>query len=762
MTQRGEHAGPGGPAARAASGGRGPLAVLDERGTVLRWSRTAERLLGVERARIIGRPVTDLLAWVDAQGLREGVTVGPVRDEDGPGRWGLWAAGPLPGGMRSGVLEAVFTQSPVGLHVLDPELRVLRVNSVAVGMRGIPEERIVGRPLTEVYARYGPATIERMAQGVLTTGVPVLNKQLQGYPLADPRREHVFSASMFRLEDETGRPLGLVAATVDVTARERAHQRLAVLHRAHERVGRSLDPLTCAQELARAAVPTLADVTAVALTDAVLRGPDSEVHPERDPKVRCAAVWPENSRDVPAVGAVLDPDAFGGPAGRLAPQVVPSGTTGPALVVPLAVRGVLLGVACFARPRRTDPFEDDDMQLAKGLAAHTAVCVDNARRYEHAHAVALALQGNLLRRARGDRSDGRPAALDTTHRYLPTGRGRGAWFDVIPLAGARVALTVGQVDGRGPDTTAAMVQLRAAVHALSALDLDPHELLARLDDTTHRLNEERTTFGEEGRLTAQCVYAVHDPVTETCAMARAGHQSLLVGLPDGSWRTSPLEESTALGEEGPPFTADEFPLPPDSTVVLLSGHLAEDATAWVRLRDQLSRAPGPSAAGLPGDEQPRLREVRLNEVRLDELPLDQAAVLVARTRALDPSDVASWDITPELSSVSRARRHTTHRLAQWGMGESAFTAELIVSELVTNAIRYGTPPIRLRLIRNRSDQTLTCEIFDAGSTAPHLRHARAGDEGGRGLFLSGELSERWGVRWADQGKTVWAETSLDD
>ncbi|GGT80017.1 MULTISPECIES: PAS domain-containing protein [Streptomyces] len=644
MTQRGEHAGHGGRGAREGPGA-GPLAVLDERGVVLEWSRTAERLLGVDRARIVGRPVTDLFARVDSRTLREGVTVGPVRAEGGPGRWGLWAAGPLPGGMRSGVLEAVFTQSPVGLHVLDTDLRVLRVNSVAVGMRGIPEERIVGRPLHEIYARYDPLSIESTARDVLATGVPVFDKQLRGHPLADPRREHVFSASVFRLEDATGRPLGLVAAAVDVTARERAQQRLAVLHRAHERIGRSLDPLKCAQELTRTAVPSLGDVAAVALSDAVLRGPDSETHPERDPTMRCSAVLPEDSEDLPAVGAVFDPDMFGGPADRLAARLVPAGAAGPALVVPLAVRGVLLGVACFARPRRTDPFEEDDMRLAKDLAAHTAVCVDNARRYEHAHAVALALQGNLLRPAPRDRSDGQLAALETAHRYLPTGRGRGAWFDVIPLACARVALTVGQVDGRGPEATAAMVQLRAAVHALSALDLDPHELLARLDDTTHRLNEERTTFGEEGRLTAQCVYAVHDPVTETCAMARAGRQSLLVGLPDGSWRPSPLEESAVLGAEGPPFAADEFPLPLGSTLLLLSGSLPEDATV----------------SGAPG-------ELRLDELPLYQLPLDQAAVLVARTRALDPDDVASWEITPELSSVSGARRRTTHRLEQWGIG----------------------------------------------------------------------------------------------
>ncbi|MGW6564759.1 PAS domain-containing protein [Streptomyces sp. NPDC054975] len=737
---------PPGQHVRAGRAGRGAVAVLDEHGVVVAWSRAAERLLGVDRSRILGRPVTDLLTQVVAEDLSEGVTVGPVRHagEVEPGRWGLWPAGPLPGGIRSGVLEAVFTQSPVGLHVLDAELRVLRVNSAAIGMRGVPEEEIVGRYFTDVYDRFDPEPMEQCLRGVLATGTPDFDRRAAGYPTADPTREHIFSVSVFRLEDDEGRPLGLVASAVDVTARDRAQGRLAVLHRVHARMGLSLDPVRCAQELARAVVPVLADVAVVALTAPPLHGPDADVAPEADEPPRCAAVWPPGAEGTPEVGAVLPPtdgagaDGVTDPLGAV-PYVERTATGGPVLVAPIVLRGALLGFARFARPHRPDPFEDDDLRLAADLAAHTAVCVDNARRYEHSHAVALALQGNLVRPGRTCGS-----TLETVHRYLPTGLNTGAWFDVIPLSGSRAALTVGHISGVGPDATAAMVQLRSALQALAALDLDPHDLLARLDDVAHRLEEERSAAGTEGRLTAQCVYAVHDPVEETCAVARAGCQTVLVGAPDGSWRTHSLEETSALGEEGPPFAADEIPVPPGSTLVLLSGRAAPDDPALDALRTRLTSA-NPSRT--------------LDATALDGLPADQAAVLVARTRALAAGDVADREIEQELTSVAEARHWAVRRLEEWGLAETAFAVELIVSELVTNAVRYGTPPIRLRLIRNPADHTVTSEISDSGGAAPQLRRARAADEGGRGLFISGELSERWGVRWSDEGKTVWTETA---
>lgn len=142
---------------------------------------------------------------------------------------------------------------------------------------------------------------------------------------------------------------------------------------------------------------------------------------------------------------------------------------------------------------------------------------------------------------------------------------------------------------------------------------------------------------------------------------------------------------------------------------------------------------------------------------LPQHPTDDVALLLARTRALDADQVAVWDLPADPAVVATARQCATKQLTRWGLDEVAFVTELVVSELVTNAIRYGGDPIQLRLIR---DRTLICEVSDASSTSPHLRRARTFDEGGRGLLLVAQLTDRWGSRTTDAGKTIWAEQML--
>lgn len=144
---------------------------------------------------------------------------------------------------------------------------------------------------------------------------------------------------------------------------------------------------------------------------------------------------------------------------------------------------------------------------------------------------------------------------------------------------------------------------------------------------------------------------------------------------------------------------------------------------------------------------------------LPERRTDDAALLLARTHALDPHHVADWDVEPDPAQVPRARKFAVDQLEAWGLEEASFVTELVVSELVTNAIRYGEPPIRLRLIR---DTSLICEVSDASNTAPHLRRARAFDEGGRGLLLVAQLTQGWGTRHTTGGKTIWCAQTLTE
>ena len=168
------------------------------------------------------------------------------------------------------------------------------------------------------------------------------------------------------------------------------------------------------------------------------------------------------------------------------------------MMVPVRARGITLGLAMFVRHQRAEPFQDDDLVLAEEIVARAAVCIDNARRYTREHATALTLQNSLLQRRQPDQR-----AVEVATRYLPAHSGvavGGDWFDVIRLSGSRVGLVVGDVVGHGVHAAATMGRLRTAVRTLADVDLEPEELLTRLDDVVTRLaDEEELATGRQGR-----------------------------------------------------------------------------------------------------------------------------------------------------------------------------------------------------------------------------------------------------------------------
>ncbi|WP_167542436.1 ATP-binding SpoIIE family protein phosphatase [Streptomyces himastatinicus] len=428
--------------------------------------------------------------------------------------------------------------------------------------------------------------------------------------------------------------------------------------------------------------------------------------------------------------------------------------------VPVRARGMTLGITMFYR-RTKDPFTEDDQLLAEELVARAAICLDNARRFDRERTAALSLQQSLLPR-------GTPAqaAVETASRYLPAG-GRsglaGDWFDVIPLSGARVALVVGDVVGHGISAAATMGRLRTAVRTLADVDLPPDELLTHLDDVVIRLAAETETGteseaeagggdgGEPAILGATCTYAVYDPVARTCSVALAGHPPPAVVTPDGEARLLDLPAGPPLGLGGLPFEAVEVELPPGSLLALYTDGLLgfreperELDGALAELCQTLThRAPSLDA----------LCDHVLGDL-LPDHPADDAALLIARTRALGTDRFAVRDLAADPVTVASARSWASRRLDAWGLADASYITELVVSELVTNAIRHAEGPIQLRLIR---DRTLICEVSDASSTAPHMRRARLSDEGGRGLLLVAQLTQRWGTRHTHTGKTIWCE-----
>jgi anti-sigma regulatory factor (Ser/Thr protein kinase) len=299
-----------------------------------------------------------------------------------------------------------------------------------------------------------------------------------------------------------------------------------------------------------------------------------------------------------------------------------------------------------------------------------------------------------------------------------------------------------------------MGRLRTAVHNFSALDLPPDELLWHLDDLVARIDQDSAATGDATAITGvTCLYAIYDPTTRLCTMASAAHPPPAVVLPDGKVEFADVPPGPPLGlASSLPFETLQLELPEGSQLVLYTDGLIEDRhrdvdESMALLRDAL------------GDSRRPLEETctTVLDALLPAHPADDVALLVARTHALAKDRIAEWDVDPAPEAVAGMRALVVEQLERWGLDEETFATELILSELVTNAIRYGAAPVHVRLLL---DRTLICEVSDASSTSPHLRHAATTDEGGRGLFLVAQLAERWGTRYLPAGKVIWAEQTI--
>ncbi|MEU0068953.1 SpoIIE family protein phosphatase [Streptomyces sp. NPDC006332] len=683
-----------------------------------------------------------------------------------------------------------FHDSPCcAISVYDTDLRFRRSSRLGQDALGLSDDDMRGLRLTDVLADDPAAEkAERAMRLALETGEPQYVENRSRAP--GETREHAWSVHLYRLQDPDGRVLGVASAGHDMSEQHWARTRLQLIAEATARIGRTLDVTRTAQELADVVVPELADFVSVDLLTSLDTLPDWPAealtahgsitlrriaHQSVYPGVPEAVVapgeveeYPEHSPAVESVRAgravlyQMDERAI---VDWVAQHPVRSSRIRDfgfhsAITVPLSARGATLGIVVFARHRHPDPFQADDLVLAEELAARAAVCIDNARRYTRERRTAVALQHSLLPQRLPEQS-----AVEVASRYLPAGARAGVggdWFDVIPLSGARVALVVGDVVGHGVRAAATMGRLRTAVRTLADIDLPPDELLTHLDDLVGRLAMEaegaRRPAGDgeiSGDVGATCLYAVYDPVSRRCALARAGHPPPVVVSPEGTVELLDVPAGPPLGLGGLPFESTETELPEGSLLALYTDGLIDSRDRDRDIDDGLSRLG--QALARPVGSLDVLCDRVLSDV-LPEQPADDVALLVARTRALKADRVAAWDVDPDPAAVANARKNALCQLDTWGLTDASFVTELIVSELVTNAVRHAEPPIQLRLIH---DTSLICEVSDASSTAPHMRRARTYDEGGRGLLLVAQLSRGWGTRQTAKGKTIWAEQTVD-
>ena len=567
----------------------------------------------------------------------------------------------------------------------------------------------------------------------------------------------------------------------DASELEKHRTRLRVANQLRERVGLTLDVGAVCQDVADAVVPDFADVAVVEVVDAVIRGEDPPLAPlGREVPLRRAAFRSsggEASAPAHPLGDVRKlpfPGPYAQALTDLQPRVIDLGPDLPWLpadperaaairasgartliAMPLTLGGAVLGLLSLYRTGQAGSFDEEDVGFVVTVATAAALAIDRARLYTREHTVAAAVQRRLMPTGPSSQT-----GIETARAQVFGEAGGGGWCDAFTLACARTALVAGEVSGHGIQAAATMGQLRSVVRSLSRLNLEPDELLARLNDTAVLLAAEHAALpppdpSHREPLTASCVYAIYDPLAQTCTYARAGHPAPVIVSPDGTPAEVPdIPPGPLLGTaDGLPFTAATASLDPGSMLALYT-------------RSILPAAP----SGDPDDLGPLRRILAHTQRPLQDLcdeviyslrdgarPGD-AVLALARTRTFPAGQVGTWQFGPDPEAAARARADVRHQLAGWNIDEeTAQTTELTVGELVANAIRYGDPPMWLRLIK---DLSISCEVHDGSPVMPYLRHPGTLDEFGRGLLIVGRLVRAWGTRRTPDGKTVWAEAAL--
>ena len=558
--------------------------------------------------------------------------------------------------------------------------------------------------------------------------------------------------------------------------------RLRYVGAATRRIARGLDLDEILLGLCRSAVPAFADAILVYLRDPLpvgderpsgplrlrlrradggLDGPD----PALDAPVGAVPLLPalEPAYSSESIGVLLD-----GPLAEVLRGVRPVFAESPraadalaellgnpdsplpggrrALLAPLRGRRRVIGAAVLLRRNDRPAFEADDLLVAAQLATHTALGVDKAVLYGREAYIADALQREML-----PDSLPQPTGVQLASRYLPaaeSARVGGDWYDAIPLPGSRVALVVGDVMGHSMTSAAIMGQLRTTVQTLAGLDLAPQEVLYHLDEQAQRLGQDRM---------ATCVYAVYDPIAHRLVVANAGHPPPVLLHADGLAEVLRVPPGAPIGVGGVPFEAVELPAPAGATLLLYTDGLVESRSrdVWGGIELLRERLHDAATVVSPPPLEPLCDEVL--EILGPGDRDDDIALLAARFDGIAPSDVAYWFLEPQAQTAGRARRLIRQALRRWNLEDQLDAAELLVSEIVTNAVRYAERPITLRLLRT---DVLRCEVGDDAPLLPRMRHAAPEEEGGRGLYLVNRMAQRWGATRLGAGKVVWFELPI--
>jgi serine phosphatase RsbU (regulator of sigma subunit)/PAS domain-containing protein len=466
--------------------------------------------------------------------------------------------------------------------------------------------------------------IEATVRGAIADG----EEYIAEYRTAGPARAERWLATRGRpLAGGDGRTVVVAGLTADVTERRRREDALTFLAEAGDALAGSLDPLETLDEIARLAVPRLADWCAVQLASDA-RGAFENVavaHVDLE-KVRWALALQE--RYPP------DPDA---PTG--VPQVIRTGRSelypeideallrasavdeehleiikqvqmSSAMVVPLRARERTLGAMTFIFAESGRQYSTHELELAEELGRRAGLALDHARLYEREHRTAETLQRALLPPTLPD-----IAGHELAARYLPGRTGDhvgGDWYDAFALPDGRYGIAIGDIGGRGITAAALMGQVRNALRAYALKAPGPAAALADLRALDEQL---------EDLVFATLTYIVYDPPTGAGVLTSAGHlPTLMLDGAGGAFftdapRCPPLGAGAAA-----PCLEHAFALPAGGSLVLYTDGLVESRTRSLdeglgRLAE-LARRSGGDIERLADDIVAALPEKRQDDIAL--------------------------------------------------------------------------------------------------------------------------------------------------
>ncbi|RMI14037.1 serine/threonine protein phosphatase [Cellulomonas triticagri] len=448
---------------------------------------------------------------------------------------------------------------------------------------------------------------------------------------------------------------------------------------------------------------------------------------------------------------------------RLGDAVADGGDPHHVAVLPLPGRHRVLGLlVVLARPGAVPPrgglgapvpvrggMDARTRTILSLTARRVGLAMENARLYAREHRVAETLQRAMLpEQAEVD-------GLDVWSYYAPNvvyAQVGGDWYDVVQISSDVVGIVIGDVVGHDVEAAAAMGQLRSVVRAYAFEVTEPGPVLERVDTLVGGMRIPRSA----GLVLSTLTRSV--PADGACATwrldySRAGHlPALLVRAGEVTLLDAAGGALIGFGD-GRRSTASQDLHPGDVLVYYTDGLIERRDRSLldglVALREIAAGATAVDAAGI-GEEL---------LARLADSPEDDVAVVVVRIPDLvDASGHAGnvrsrrWQLPGEPSSIARARHAVVRTCHAWDLGDAA-NAELVVSELVANAVLHGWGRVTLRL--HDTGEGLRIEVEDSNPTPPVATEGHPGRIGGFGMRIVERLAD-WGWRPSGGGKVVWA------